>query len=401
MLDVVLPVCNEEEELEPNVRRLHRYLQDRLPYPAMITIADNGSTDRTWETATRLAFELPCVRARHLDARGRGRAVREAWLSSDAAVVAYMDIDLSTDLDALLPLVAPIFSGHSEIAIGSRLGRGARVRRGPKREVISRCYNTLLRLTLGARFTDAQCGFKAVRADVARELLAEVEDGGWFFDTELLLLAQRSGLRIFEVPVDWVDDPDSRVAIVPTAVADLRGMWRMRGRRPEAAARSHGGAPPDPRSRGGAPPNPPSTARQLVRFAVVGGVSTLAYSGLFWLLRGAMAAPVANALALLVTAVANTAANRRVTFGVQGRRRLLRDHAGGIVAFGLALAITTVSLTTLHTLWPHSSRTVEIAVLTSANVVATLTRFVLLRTWILRPRRTGDPQLRRATEERS
>lgn len=393
MLDVVLPVCNEEKELEPNVRRLHRYLQDRLPYPAMITIADNGSTDRTWETAARLAGELPCVRALHLDAKGRGGAVREAWLSSDAAVVAYMDIDLSTDLDALLPLVAAIFSGYSEVAIGSRLARGARVRRGLKREVISRSYNTLLRLTLGARFTDAQCGFKAVRADVARELLAGVEDGGWFFDTELLLLAQRSGLRIFEVPVDWVDDPDSRVAIVPTAIADLRGMWRVRRRRPQApgARLSHGGAPPDP----------PTMTRQIVRFAFVGGLSTLAYSGLFWVLRGAMAAPIANALALLVTAVANTAANRRLTFGVQGRRRLLRDHAGGIVAFGLALAITTGSLTTLHTLWADSSRTVEIAVLTSANIVATLTRFVLLRTWILRPRRTGHAELRSAPEESS
>ena len=124
-----------------------------------------------------------------------------------------MDVDLSTDLAALLPLVAPLLSGHSDLAIGSRLARGARVVRGAKREFISRCYNLILRASLAARFTDAQCGFKAIRADVAARLLPLVQDTGWFFDTELLVLAQRAGLRIHEVPVDWVDDPDSRVDI--------------------------------------------------------------------------------------------------------------------------------------------------------------------------------------------
>ena len=138
-----------------------------------------------------------------------------------------MDVDLSTDLAALLPLVAPLISGHSDVAIGTRLSRGSRVVRGPKREIISRCYNLILRSTLAARFSDAQCGFKAIRADVAHALLPHVEDTGWFFDTELLVLAERSGLRIHEVPVDWVDDPDSRVDIVSTAVADLKGVARL------------------------------------------------------------------------------------------------------------------------------------------------------------------------------
>jgi hypothetical protein len=138
-----------------------------------------------------------------------------------------MDVDLSTDLNALLPLVAPLISGHSDVAIGSRLGRGARVRRGLKRELISRCYNALLHIALGTRFSDAQCGFKAVRADTARRLMPRVENRSWFFDTELLVLAQRAGLRIHEVPVDWDDDPDSRVSIVPTALEDLAGIWRL------------------------------------------------------------------------------------------------------------------------------------------------------------------------------
>src|SRR5438093_13495930 len=138
-----------------------------------------------------------------------------------------MDVDLSTDLCALLPPVAPLLSGHRDVAIGTRLASGARVVRGPKRELISRSYNLILRTTLRANFSDAQCGFKAMRADVARALLPLVEDEGWFFDTEVLVLAERNGLRIHEVPVDWVDDPDSRVDVAATAKADLLGIWRL------------------------------------------------------------------------------------------------------------------------------------------------------------------------------
>src|SRR4029453_17833407 len=161
--------------------------------------------------ASRIAAELPGVEVLVLPEAGRGRALRTAWLRSDAPVLVYMDVDLSTDLAALLPLVAPLISGHSDLAIGSRLSHGSRVVRGLKREVISRSYNVLLRATLGVRFSDAQCGFKAIRKDVADRLLPLVRDGGWFFDTEVLVLAQRSGMRIHEVPVDWIDDPDSRV----------------------------------------------------------------------------------------------------------------------------------------------------------------------------------------------
>jgi glycosyltransferase involved in cell wall biosynthesis len=194
----------------------------------VITIADNASVDGTLGVAKSLAAELEGVRVIHLDAKGRGRALKAAWLASEAAVVAYMDVDLSTDLKALLPLVAPLVSGHSQLATGSRLARGARTKRGPKREFISRAYMLVLRLSLGVGFTDAQCGFKAVRADVAKQLLPRVEDNTWFFDTELLVLAQRAGMRLHEVPVDWTDDPDSRVKIVKTALDDLRGVLRLR-----------------------------------------------------------------------------------------------------------------------------------------------------------------------------
>lgn len=234
LIDIVIPVYNEERDLGPSVRRLHDYLGSDFPFPAIITIADNASRDGTLAVAQSLANELTRVRVVHLDKKGRGRALRAAWLQSNAQVVAYMDVDLSTDLRALLPLVAPLLSGHSDIAIGSRLAHGARVKRGPKREIISRCYMLVLRLSLGAHFTDAQCGFKAVRTSVAKQLLPLVKDEAWFFDTELLILAQRAGMRVHEVPVDWTDDPDSRVAILRTAIEDLRGVVRLRfGARPK------------------------------------------------------------------------------------------------------------------------------------------------------------------------
>ncbi|HEY0937464.1 MAG TPA: glycosyltransferase [Trebonia sp.] len=226
-VDIVVPVKNEERDLAPSVTRLVGYLRDVFPFTVRVTIADNGSTDATWAQARVLAARFPEVRAVHLDLPGRGRALHQIWSSSDAEILAYMDVDLSTALNALLPLVAPLLSGHSDLAIGTRLARGARVVRGPKREIISRCYNLLLRLTLRAGFSDAQCGFKAIAAAPARALLPLVEDQGWFFDTELLVLAERAGLRIHEVPVDWIDDTDSRVSIVVTALGDLRGVTRV------------------------------------------------------------------------------------------------------------------------------------------------------------------------------
>ena len=227
-VEIVIPVYNEERALARSVHRLHAFLsRESFPYTWRITIADNASVDATPEIAQALAAGLAGVHVIRLDRKGRGRALRAAWSASRARVVAYMDVDLSTDLRALLPLVAPLLSGHSEVAIGTRLAPGSRVQRGVKREFISRAYNRILRAGLRARFSDAQCGFKAVRGDVVAQLLGAVRDDAWFFDTELLVLAQRRGMRIHEVAVDWVDDPDSRVEILATALADLRGVARL------------------------------------------------------------------------------------------------------------------------------------------------------------------------------
>jgi putative flippase GtrA len=380
VLDVVVPVHNEQDDLAESVRRLQAYLTVNLPYPFRITIADNASTDLTLLVAEHLAGELAEVQVLHLQQKGRGRALHTAWLRSDAPVLAYMDVDLSTDLAALLPLVAPLISGHSDIAIGTRLARSARVVRGPKREVISRGYNLLLHRTLATRFSDAQCGFKAIRGDVARELLPLVEDTGWFFDTELLVLAERAGLRIHEVPVDWVDDEDSRVDLVATAVDDLKGVLRV-GRALASGRVPLGNVAAE---LGRLPGVPVGMVGQLMRFAVVGVFSTLAYVALFAALRTTTGSQTANLVALLLTAVVNTAVNRRVTFRV-ATGNPIRHQVQGLAVFLLALAVTSGSLALLAALTSTPSRGLELAVVIVANAVATLLRFVLLRAWVFRP----------------
>ena len=381
-VEIVVPVYNEEASVERSLLRLYAYLSCDFPFSWQVTLVDNASTDATYAIAARLADRLPGVCAVHLDSKGRGGALRAAWSASDARVLAYMDVDLSTDLAALSPLVAPLLSGHSDLSIGTRLTRSARVVRGPRRELISRCYNTLLHATLATRFSDAQCGFKAIRADRARELLPLVEDAGWFFDTELLVLAERAGLRIHEVPVDWVDDPDSRVDIVQTASADLRGVARLAkgladGSIPVASLRERLGRSSPARS-----PGEPGFTTQVLRFAAVGVASTIAYLLLYLVLRTALPAGGANAVALLVTAVANTAVNRRWTFEVRGPGSALRHQLKGLAAFGFALAVTSGSLALLHALAPQASRAVEVTVLVAANLVATALRFLLLRHWV-------------------
>jgi putative flippase GtrA len=350
VLDVVVPVHNEQHTLRACVTRLHDHLVQTFPYPFRISVADNASTDATWQVACGLAAEYPVVAPVRLEQKGRGRALKAVWLGSDAPILAYLDVDLSTDLDALWPLVAPLMSGHSDLAIGTRLHRGSRVVRGPRREVISRCYDLVLRAGLGARFSDAQCGFKAIRGDVAAELLPLVEDTSWFFDTELLVLAERSRLRTHEVPVDDI------------AVRTGRG---------DTGARLGG---------------------QLVRFAGVGVVSTVVHLGLFALLRlGVESAQVANLVALGVAATANTALNRRWTFGVRGRERAARQQAQALTVFALTLLMTSGALGLLGLGAPGAPTWLQTGVLAVATAVSTVVRFVAMRRWIFRPAGARPP----------
>src|SRR5581483_3224991 len=389
-VDLVVPVSDEERALPGCLQVLRRHLHDELPFAWTITVVDYASTDGVRRVAGEFAGYDHRIRVLHLDDGGRGQALRTAWTYSDADVVVYLDVHLSTSMDALLPLIAPLINGHSDIAIGSRLAPGARTVRSARREVISRCYNRILRVAHGAQFSDARCRFKAARTEVIRPLLAHVHDDGWFFDTELLLLAEHNGLRIHEVPVDWVEDADSRVRIVPTAVADVRGLARVaRGKITGAARVPELPRRPAPRC---AHPDVVLAAGhrseliwQVAAFGLIGVVSTAATAVVYALLRSWWPPLVANLAALVLITLLNTEANRRLTFpatGTSGRR----IHLQGLVVFVLYYALTSGALLCLQAWDAHPSRWLEIAVLLGATVVGTAGRFALLRTWVFAAR---------------
>jgi putative flippase GtrA len=431
-VEMVVPVYNEEQQLAASITALRAYLDTTFPFTATITIADNASTDGTWRVATALAETLVGVSAIHLGQKGRGRALRAAWSRSTASVVAYMDVDLATGLDALLPLVAPLLSGHSDVAIGTRLVPGAHVVRGVRREFLSRGYNLILRAALRSACTDAQCGFKAMRREAAGELLPLVEDNQWFFDTEVLVTAQRLGLRIHEVPVDWVDDQDSRVDVVHTAVEDLRGVIRLLApstrrrvalRRPRPlgpavvdrmTAAMGGEATGDGRTadlidfrrgregmseqaRLDGPSVGPSSASlavegaptqvfadELLRFAGVGAASTVIYAALFAALEPELGSYLANGVAIGLCSLGNTAAHRGMAGaagrGLDGRERVLTSAA----LFGVSLTFTTGALAVTRALGV-TNLIPTLGAVTVANAGAAVIRFGILRTWVFRP----------------
>ena len=374
-VEVVVPVYNESAQLAARVTELRSFLDESFPFRALVTIVDNASTDDTMRVAGTLAETVPGVAAMHVPRKGRGYALRAAWSTSSAPVVAYMDVDLSTSLPALLPLVAPLLSGHRDVAIGSRLAPGAHVVRGPKRELISRAYNLLLKTTLRGHFSDAQCGFKAMRRDAAQKLLPLVEDNEWFFDTELLVTAERLGLRIGEVPVDWVDDPDSRVHIVSTALDDLRGVRRLIFRRPK-------GLRPERSNE--------VAADRLLRFAGVGLISTLGYLFLFVAWRPILGALGANAVAMAIATLFNTAVHRELSHGRDGLVGRGRMILVVLSLYAISLALTTGALLIAGAV-TSASLVIELIAITVANAVAAIFRFSVLRAWVFRPRFSTNP----------
>lgn len=364
-VDIVIPVLNEQRALPGCIRTLNAFLGDSFPLPWRITIVDNGSIDGTWRVARSLSREFPRVYARRLETRGRGAALKAAWRDSPADIVAYMDVDLSTGLGALFPMVASLASGHSSVAIGTRLAHGARTRRSLRRELISRGYNALLRYGFGAGFSDAQCGFKAARTDVIRPLMDRVEDDGWFFDTELLLLAEHNGLRVHEVPVDWVEDLDSRVRIVRTAVEDLRGLARV------ARSRSTGQAALKvPRETELTPTHPDAVvARPPARFAsfaMIGAASAVLYALFYLPLRELWSPAAANLAALAITGFANAEA-RRWTVNLLGGQPNT-PHAPAALVFLTNYAITTMAVLGL----PPGDRLSEAATVAGTYCLLTL-----------------------------
>jgi len=228
-VDIVLPVYNEEKVLSQSVETLRQFLSGGFPYKWRLVIADNASTDSTLGVAKELSACYPDVTYIHLDEKGRGRALKKAWLESTADIVSYMDIDLSTNLRHFPPLIAALTGGY-DVAIGSRLMPASRIKRSLRREVLSRGYNLMVKAMFGTRFSDAQCGFKALTRKAVQALVPLIEDNKWFFDSELLILAEKKGFRIAEIPVEWVEDLDSRVKIIRTSLDDIKGLIRVRTR---------------------------------------------------------------------------------------------------------------------------------------------------------------------------
>jgi glycosyltransferase involved in cell wall biosynthesis len=227
-VDIVIPVLNEEQQLPWSIATLSDFcLKSLTGYDWRIIVADNGSTDGTRAVSEKLALDIPGVSYLYIPQRGRGLALRTAWLASDADFLSYMDVDLSTRLEAFPKMLHALQNGH-DVAIGSRLQRGSKVTRSLKREVISRCYNVMIKAMFFVPFNDAQCGFKMVSRRAARTLVPLIQNNHWFFDTELLIIASKRGFKIKEVPVEWVDDPDSRVKVVKTAWEDIKGLLRLR-----------------------------------------------------------------------------------------------------------------------------------------------------------------------------
>jgi glycosyltransferase involved in cell wall biosynthesis len=231
-LDIVIPVYNEAHVLAESIEKLRTFLQQsNFPYTWRITVADNASTDETLAVAHRLEDTYEDVSVVHLVLKGRGRALRKAWLDSDADAMCYMDVDLSTHLEALEPLARAVLVEGYDVSTGSRMTKGSQIERSLRREITSRGLIMLIKVTFLSNLSDTQCGFKAISRQAAHELIPRIESEEWFFDTELLLLAEKGGYRVKDVPITWTEDQDSRVNVLKTVSEDLQGLLRMRFKR--------------------------------------------------------------------------------------------------------------------------------------------------------------------------
>mgnify|MGYP001617125371 CR=1 FL=1 len=233
-VDVVIPVYNEEKALPQSIPELRRFLlSPDFSYEWRIIIADNASTDSTPEVSRKLAADFPGeVDYVRIERKGRGYALKQTWGQSTADAMSYMDVDLSTGIEAFPALVKAVAEDGYGVATGSRLARRSKVVRSLKRTTLSVGYNTIIKVAFWTKFSDAQCGFKAISREVKERVLPLIEDNNWFFDSELLILAEKMGYRIKDIPVRWVEDPETTVKIGSTIAEDLRGLWRMRTGRP-------------------------------------------------------------------------------------------------------------------------------------------------------------------------
>lgn len=229
-IDVVVPAYNEQMVLEENILKLHSFLENSCSDDWQVTIADNASTDNTLDIANDLAKNRGNIRVVHLDQKGRGRALKKAWGTSKADIMCYMDADLATGLEALPRLISSVKNG-AVVATGNRFHRNSVVGRGIKRTTLSKGYNLLARFIVGTRIPDLQCGFKAISRRAKSELLPQVQNNTWFFDSELLVLAEKLRHPVAQIPVRWKDsERSSRVNIANTAADYIKNLFALRKR---------------------------------------------------------------------------------------------------------------------------------------------------------------------------
>jgi glycosyltransferase involved in cell wall biosynthesis len=231
--EIVIPVYNEEEQVEQSVLKLCNYLEQNFHGESWnVTVADNASTDKTPLIMQRVKNDNPKIKYLRLEKKGRGFALKTAWNKSDAKIVAYMDVDLSTHIKHIPELINSLKNHDFSISIGSRLLSKSKIKRSLKREIISRIYNLIVKIIHQVKFSDAQCGFKAVKREVFQKLSPLIKNNEWFFDSEMLIISEKLGYKIYEIPVEWNEDMGSTVKIVPTAIEDLKGLWRLLITRP-------------------------------------------------------------------------------------------------------------------------------------------------------------------------
>lgn len=207
-IDFCLPVYNEEKIMKGSVVRLLEFCQSQnWNFNWQIALLINGSRDQSLEIARQLAERHPDrIVCFDYPEAGRGRALKKYYLASQADILTYMDIDLAVSLDNIQPLIDPIICGQADMVIGSRLLPESRIKRSFIRELSSQSYNYLSRIILGHKFSDMQCGFKAVKTESFKKLSPFITDTQWFFDTEMIAFGHLFDYRIKEIPVDWSEN---------------------------------------------------------------------------------------------------------------------------------------------------------------------------------------------------